>query len=402
MLRRDSLIRKLLHCQSTATLHTPRVSADTSCVARPRHQDGWLQLYKGAKRHSWVAHWYTYEFDEAGVEERKHHSKVLGNRSDLTREEAHAELRVILVQAGQAIARPRRVTVAWFVDNVWIPLREGTWKPLTKRVILSILDNQIKPKWGGVLLTEIQAPGVSKWLADIAKNNSFSLVRHCRTYLRAIMADAVDQDYIGKSPLRRLALPRTKKPRCGYLTADQCVAIAERLKGRDRLVFQTFVLCGFRPGELSALQWGDLLPDGIFVQRAYVEGEMVEPKTRGSLAPVAIPETLRASLLAERNGAPDHGFVFASRNGGPFPANNWRFRVLVPAARAAGFTGQINFQVLRRTFATLAHDMGVPLKAVQAQLRHASSNTTANVYTQIVTATQKAAVEMVAKKLFSE
>lgn len=400
MLRRLSSLR--MRRLDFATLRIGTIRADTPCVARPRHQDGWLQLYRGKKRQSWVAHWYTYEYDEAGVEHRKHHSKKLGDRTDLTREEAHAELRKILVQAGQAIARPRRVTLAWFVDNVWIPLREGTWKPLTRRVILSILDQQIKPKWGAVLLSEIQAPDAAKWLTLLAKSSSFSLVRHCRTYLRAILSDAVDQDYLGKSPLRRLALPRTKKPRCGYLTAEQVAAIAEKLKGRDRLVFQTFVLCGFRPGELSALQWGDLMPDGIFVQRAFVEGVIVEPKTRGSLAPVAIPDTLRAALLAERNGAPDHAFVFANRKGGPFPANNWRFRVLVPAARAAGFEGQINFQVLRRTFATLAHDLGVPLKAVQAQLRHASTATTANVYTQIVTATQKAAVEIVAKKLFSE
>ncbi len=54
-----------------------------------------------------------------------------------------------------------------------------------------------------------------------------------------------------------------------------------------------------------------------------------------------------------------------------------------PFARAAGITVPVNFQVLRRTFATNAQGFGNP-KDVQAHLRHSDIGITFNEYTQIV------------------
>jgi integrase len=70
---------------------------------------------------------------------------------------------------------------------------------------------------------------------------------------------------------------------------------------------------------------------------------------------------------------------------------NWRKRILQPAAKLAGL--RVNFQMLRRTVATLSIQAGVTVKAVQAQLRHASAETTMNVYAQVVTAAQGEAAE---------
>jgi hypothetical protein len=45
--------------------------------------------------------------------------------------------------------------------------------------------------------------------------------------------------------------------------------------------------------------------------------------------------------------------------------------------------------------ATLSINDGVPVKAVQAQLRHSSADTTMNVYAQVVSAAQGAAAERI-------
>jgi integrase len=52
-------------------------------------------------------------------------------------------------------------------------------------------------------------------------------------------------------------------------------------------------------------------------------------------------------------------------------------------ARKLGITSKVNFQVLRRTFATNAQEFGGP-KDVQSHLRHTHISTTMDVYTQAI------------------
>lgn len=59
---------------------------------------------------------------------------------------------------------------------------------------------------------------------------------------------------------------------------------------------------------------------------------------------------------------------------------NYRYRVLKPLADKLGIP-KLNFQVLRRTMATQAQNMG-SVKDIQAHLRHAKADTTANEYMQ--------------------
>ena len=59
---------------------------------------------------------------------------------------------------------------------------------------------------------------------------------------------------------------------------------------------------------------------------------------------------------------------------------NYRNRVLAPLAEKLGLP-KLNFQVLRRTTATLAQKKG-SVKDIQAHLRHAKADTTANEYMQ--------------------
>ena len=59
---------------------------------------------------------------------------------------------------------------------------------------------------------------------------------------------------------------------------------------------------------------------------------------------------------------------------------NYRNRVLNPLAEKLGIP-KLNFQILRRTIATRAQKMG-SVKDIQAHLRHAKADTTANEYMQ--------------------
>jgi integrase len=104
-------------------------------------------------------------------------------------------------------------------------------------------------------------------------------------------------------------------------------------------------------------------------------------------------------------------FMFPSRRGTPLNPNNFLRRVLKKAAARTvsemrkngvelpdGFLAGMNHQALRRTCATHMQHLG-SVKDIQAHLRHARPNITAEVYMQEIPASVRAAVELLDREL---
>ena len=75
--------------------------------------------------------------------------------------------------------------------------------------------------------------------------------------------------------------------------------------------------------------------------------------------------------------------------------------VLQPAAEAAGL-GRVTWHQFRHIHSSLLNDLRVPVKIAQEQLGHASISTTLNIYTHVVDASHRTAVEAVEARLFSD
>jgi integrase len=73
--------------------------------------------------------------------------------------------------------------------------------------------------------------------------------------------------------------------------------------------------------------------------------------------------------------------------------------VLQPAAVAAGI-GHVTWHQFRHIHSTLLNDLNVPVKIAQEQLGHASIATTLNIYTHVVDASHRKAIEAVERELF--
>ena len=93
--------------------------------------------------------------------------------------------------------------------------------------------------------------------------------------------------------------------------------------------------------------------------------------------------------------------VFANRKGLPFRESKMLTRVLQPAAIEAGL-GRVTWHQFRHVHSSLLNDLGVPAKIAQEQLGHASISTTLGIYTHVVDASHRSAVEAVEEKLFGE
>src|SRR5260370_10961522 len=106
-------------------------------------------------------------------------------------------------------------------------------------------------------------------------------------------------------------------------------------------------------------------------------------KTEKSVGHVLLPNGMGDDLWLWKqechDSSPD-SFIFPNTDGGFMDTGNYRNRILIPLAEKLGLS-KLNFQVLRRTMATLAHGKG-SVKDIQAHLRHSKADTTANEYMQ--------------------
>jgi integrase len=86
-----------------------------------------------------------------------------------------------------------------------------------------------------------------------------------------------------------------------------------------------------------------------------------------------------AAYLAERPHGPDD-LVFTAPQGGPLREQKFVAGIFKPAAARAGLPQRLRFHDLRHTCASLLIAQGASVKAIQAQLGHASATVTLDRY----------------------
>lgn len=372
---------------------------------RTRHQDGWVEERGGhAKR--WYGHYYVYELDEQGRESRRHRGVCLGDKAKMRKWEAESKLRGIITAAARVQPRPDSLTLEWYTRERFLPMRQPQWAPSTKETNLYHIEHHLLPALGSKPICELDKFQCQLFLNKLAERGfSFTVVDHCRTMLKAILEEALDADLIGKNPARKLVNPETSEPEKPVLPKWQARQLLEALPFRDRLITMAAAFCAMRPGEIFGLRWSSWRKDNFHIEGTAWRG-ILRPgkaKTRRSKAPVAIPDALIPLIETWREQNRHVGFeelMFPSEKGTPMRPENWLRRRIKPLAKTLGIEVSVNFQVLRRTFATNAQGLGNP-KDVQSHLRHTDIATTLNEYTQAIPESVRKLVNAVAEDVLS-
>jgi integrase len=371
---------------------------------RTRHQNGWVEE-RGSRHKRWYGHYYVYSADESGKETRRHIGVQLGEKAKLRKWEAEDRLRKIIASASKAQPKPNSLTLDWFTRERFLPMRSAQWAPSTRETNLYTLESHILPALGSKALCELEKFHCQVFLNSLAENGfSFTVVDHSRTMLKAILEEALDADLIGKNPARKLVNPECKESEKHVLPKSQARLLIESLTLRDRLIAMIAAFCAMRPGEIFGLQWPSWRGQNFHIEGTAWRGTLRpgKAKTKGSKAPVAIPDILVPLLEAWRDehGSEPIGLMFASEKGTPMRPENWLRRRIKPVAKAIGISVPVNFQVLRRTFATNAQSHG-NAKDVQTHLRHTDIATTLGIYTQPIDASVRKLVNDVAEDVMS-
>jgi len=159
-------------------------------------------------------------------------------------------------------------------------------------------------------------------------------------------------------------------------------------------------------GELLALRWGalDLDVGTLTVRESVYEGTFQAPKTDRAMRTIPLGRHAIKALTDHRARVAKSGtedLVFANQKGLLFRESKLLTRVLQPAAIEAGL-GKVTWHQFRHVHSSLMNDLGIPAKIAQEQLGHASISTTLGIYTHVIDASHRSAVEAVEEKLFSE
>ncbi len=247
-----------------------------------------------------------------------------------------------------------------------------TLRPSTRKDYETLLNNQVLPVFGNTTLAAIDALAVREWVAElVAGGLSAKRARKAHQVLSQILASAVDGGRLPRNVAEGIKLPKVQRREMHFLTAAQVEALADAIMPPYGVLIRFAGYTGLRPCEFVALKVGrlDLLR-----------------------ATVRVAEELGAYLAGRPRGRED--LVFTAPRGGPLRESKFvpdRFKPAIaatnevlaqldPDGRPELLPETLRLYDLRHTCASLLIAQGASVKAVQAQLGHATASITLDTY----------------------
>jgi integrase len=261
-------------------------------------------------------------------------------------------------------------------------------KPSTRDQYRKLLDHHVLPAFASASVGALDRLAVSEWLARLLSDGTSAVrARDAYRVLRLVLAAGVDGGMLAVNPAAGVRLPRVGPVEMLVLNPAEVERLARSIRPPYGVLVNTAAYSGMRAGELAALRVGrlDLLAGRAEVVASITEvaGRLVAGTTKTyQRRTVRLPRFLCEQLgayLADRPHGPDD-LVFTMAAGGPLRQSIVSTRLFKPAVRAAGLDPRLRFHDLRHTCASLLIRQGASVKAVQAQLGHASASVTLDRY----------------------
>lgn len=242
-------------------------------------------------------------------------------------------------------------------------------KPSTLETKRSIYKHHLKDPFGNLKVDAIKVREIDRFKAAKLKTHAAKTVNNMLTVLRNALDVAARWERLESVP--RIAWVKTEKPEFRFLDFDEAAALVNAAK-HEPLAHAMVVVAlntGLRLGELLALKWDavNLKAGRLHVREAVARGIVGTPKS-GRSREVALNDTALAVLKDHRHLRGP--LVFCNDDGSMLTKNEAKG----PLRRArirAGITS-LGWHALRHTFASHLTMRGVPLKAVQELLGHAT------------------------------
>ena len=280
----------------------------------------------------------------------------------------------------------------------------------------SVLKVHLKPEFGGLMLREITLERLQEYFARLQRSDlSGESVDKIRDVMSATLTSAVDYGRLDVNPVSKVRLRNRKLAAAKrFLRQAEFDDLLELIPEPYASMVFVAVFTGLRVSELAGLLWRNIHVDSITIEQRFSRGDWDVPKSSASRSTVPVDQQVidRIQLLKSlevkvragralrryrvvKSSNPDDLVFQSVKSGGPIRDNNVLVRHIKPAGRQLGIEW-VNWQVLRRSFATWLQQAGVDVKDAQGLMRHSRASTTQDVYQQIVPESQRRAVAKLA------
>jgi integrase len=249
----------------------------------------------------------------------------------------------------------------------------------------SMLRLYIMPNIGNIKVQELKPFHIQRLQNKLLKDKSLVYVFNIMRLLRQVLNIAVKWEVIPHNPAERIDLPRVGKKEYRILTPEQLMRVLYCIGERERAIIGLAGFAELRRGEIFGLQWEDidLKRRRIDLRRQYFLGKIMPLKTESSRIRLPICRKL-AVILGEwklLSGTPR--WVFPGKTGKPLYPDTWiakHFRKILKENNVS----PMRFHDLRHTFVSILIGEGVPTADVQKLARHASYQTTMDIYRHLL------------------
>jgi integrase len=301
-----------------------------------------------------------------------------------------------------------------YVESVYRPVILPTMAKSTRDRTMSVYKNYLRPAFGSLCLRDITPLTVQRYVSGMANwKLSQESKDKLRDVLSSILGSAVEYGLLVKNPVVGIRLP---VPKCGkrtkpYVTQEQFYELLNSVAEPYATMMFVAVYTGLRVSEVIGLRWRNVHEDSITVEERFCRGDWGAPKSEASNATIPVNlaviarinrlKTLMVEVKAGRairrypavkSDGPDDLVFQSVSKGAPMRDNTILIRHIKPAARKLGI-GWVNWQVLRRSFATWLKLKGADVKDAQALMRHSRASTTLDIYQQFVPESQRRVVD---------
>jgi integrase len=373
---------------------------------RTRYQYGSLRLRK-RERGPDVWEFRYYETGSQG--KRRRQSVLLGDRNLYPSEtQARKATRAILLRLNNESPRAEVEAPSFGALLDRYIEQELSERYSTRKSHLSNIKVHIRPRWGEYPVDKLKPMAMEQRLRELP------LAPKSKTHVRGIMhlvfkcAERWGIVEIGKNPVSLVrvknASKRLKRPR--ILEVDQFFELLKHLGEPHRTMVLVAQCLGLRISEILGLKWGDIDFENrtILVQRSVVGGRVDEVKTEYSKDDVPLDASLAAALLQWRSASifpRNEDWVFANpATGKPYHQEGLQKKHIKRAAKLAGIGEEIGWHTFRHTYRSWLDETGAPMKVQQELIRHASIQTTMNIYGRAMTETKRRANSQVVRLVF--
>ncbi len=351
---------------------------------RTRYQLGYLERKKRKKGDYWVLRYRVSDAEGNSV----YVSHRLGNTKDLpTRRLAEKAAEAVRIELNSGAPDGRPITMGGLIERYKLDKLPERYS--TRMSYLSCLNVHVRTRWGDSTLAEIaKVPyQVEKWFEglDLAPKTK----GHIKGIMHRLFECAMKWGLfpLGRNPMELVEIKnvskRLRQPR--VLTYDEFWKLLNLLEEPFRTMVLTAQCLGLRVSEVMALQWSDFDFEGlrVRVQRGIVHGRVDDVKTEYSNDDLPLDPDFASVMLSWRACcvATPEGWVFPNPNTRrPYWQESVAERRIKPAGKLAGLGEHIGWHTFRHTYRTWLDGTGANVSIQRELMRHASIQTTMNVY----------------------